>query len=355
MADLRSTIKEVAAKLIGNLNIRNRDVVSRRFGLKTGEKETLESIGHSYGITRERVRQIEEVSLKQIREIIVSGTGVKVKPLIDLAENILEQNGGVLKEEDLLSQYFTSAATSNTSNKKTSSSALLFVLAIDGRLIRSVEDDNFHSFWGLSEQHAGTFRDSVGSLVRAFTKAASPIEHASLTDFSKKVGISSRYTSPAALAASMSISKEIGKNIFGHVGLNVWPEIKPRGVRDKSYLVLKKEGKPKHFREITQLINLTFSDRKANTQTVHNELIKDKRFVLVGRGLYGLAEWGCKAGTVKDVLVDLLRSSAKPVKRDELVNLVLTHRLVKENTILLNLQDSKTFKRTEDGAYTLIS
>jgi len=86
---------------------------------------------------------------------------------------------------------------------------------------------------------------------------------------------------------------------------------------------------------------------------VHNELIKDKRFVLIGRGTYGLAEWGYKAGTVKDVLVDLIRSSGKPLAKAELVSQVLNHRLVKENTILLNLQDSKVFKKTENGAYTL--
>src|SRR3989338_8041463 len=108
----------------------------------------------------------------------------------------------------------------------------------------------------------------------------------------------------------INLSKEINKNIFGEVGLVSWPSVKPRGVRDKAYLVVKRDGKPKHFRDIAKLINSTgFSNRKANVQTVHNELIKDSRFVLVGRGTYGLTEWGYKAGTVKDVLVDLLRSA----------------------------------------------
>ncbi|MGD0976797.1 MAG: sigma factor-like helix-turn-helix DNA-binding protein [Minisyncoccia bacterium] len=347
---MKNTIKETTVKLVAILNPRNRDVISRRFGLKTGKKETLESIGQSYGITRERVRQIEEASLKQMKDFLASATDVKVKPFIALAENILEQNGGVMNEQELFDKYFGSPVKNTAS--ESANSSLVFMMALDGNLQRSPDDDQFNPFWAISAEHADAFRNSVASFVKALSKNENPVAETALADFTKKSGISSKYTSSIALNSYLSISKEIGKNIFGHVGLTSWPEIKPRGVRDKSYLVLKKVGEPKHFREITRLINDTFHDRKANVQTVHNELIKDNRFVLVGRGLYGLSEMGYKAGTVKDVLVDLLKSASKPVKKTDLVAQVLSHRMVKENTILLNLQDSKVFKKTEDG-YTL--
>jgi hypothetical protein len=152
----------------------------------------------------------------------------------------------------------------------------------------------------------------------------------------------------------MSLSKELGRNVFGEIGLVSWAEVKPKGVRDKAYLVLKRENKPKHFTEIAKLINSTgFSSKKANIQTVHNELIKDSRFVLVGRGMYGLSEWGYQPGTVKEVLVGILKGSQKPIARADLIAKVLDTRMVKENTILLNLQDSKVFSKREDGSYVL--
>ncbi len=351
MPDLKNTIKETAVKLVITLSSRNRDIISRRFGLKTGKKETLESIGQSYSITRERVRQIEEASLKQIRENISSANGGKIKPFVALAENILDQAGGVLKEEEFFDRFFQTGSDRPTA-KETANAALVFILDLDGKLRRNIEDEQSFVFWGLSDAHIDAFKNSVAVFVKSLEKNKTPISETALADFSKKAGVSPKYSSPASLTAIMSISKEVGKNIFGQVGLTSWAEIKPRGVRDKSYLVLKKSGKPKHFREITQLINVTFGNRRANVQTIHNELIKDDRFVLVGRGMYGLAEWGYKAGTVKDVLVDLLRSSQKPVKRNEIIAQVLAHRMVKENTILLNLQDSKTFKKTDEG-YTL--
>src|SRR3990167_9605437 len=155
------------------------------------------------------------------------------------------------------------------------------------------------------------------------------------------------------LATYLAVSKRIGKNVFGEIGLTSWPEIKPRGVRDKSYLVLRRETKPKHFREIAELINASgFSNRRAHVQTVHNELIKDPRFVLVGRGMYGLSEWGYEPGTVKEVIANLLKKEG-PMHKDDIVARVLSTRLVKPNTILLGIQDKKLFSQNEKGHIAL--
>jgi hypothetical protein len=156
------------------------------------------------------------------------------------------------------------------------------------------------------------------------------------------------------LETVLSICKEVGTNIYGQIGLSVWPEIRPKGVRDKAYLVMKKIAAPQHFKDIAKLINVAkFDGKKVNVQTVHNELIKDNRFILVGRGLYALAEWGYRSGTVKDVLTDILKNDKVPMDRAQLVAKVSEVRMVKENTILLNLQDSSTFVRNAQGHYTL--
>jgi hypothetical protein len=83
-------------------------------------------------------------------------------------------------------------------------------------------------------------------------------------------------------------------------------------------------------------------------------LIKDGRFVLVGRGLYALTEWGYSQGTVVDVVMRILKE-AGALSKDEIINHVLKERFVKENTILVNLQNAKYFKRDENGRYFLVS
>lgn len=335
-------IAKTVANLVKSIPVRNKDVVSRRFGLKNGKKETLESIGKSYSITRERVRQIEEFAVNQLRK--VADGAPDVERYVALAKNIIGGNG-VMKERDLFKAFSGSEADSAVN------SSLVFVLSISRDLVRLGENDDFNAFWAVSSAALADFKNLSASTVAFLEKNKRAVPEDSFVALAESNGVSGL---AGKLKTCLSISKTISKNIFHEVGLVSWPEVKPKGVRDKAYLVLKKDNAPKHFGEIAKLINTSgFNGKKANTQTVHNELIKDSRFILVGRGTYALSEWGYKAGTVKDVLVDLLKSSSKPIAKAALVSKVLDSRMVKENTILLNLQDSKIFIRNEDGSYSL--
>ena len=333
MTETNSQIKKIVTQLIAVLNTRNREIISRRFGLKTGSKETLESIGASYGITRERVRQIEEASLTQIRENLQNDTAGKVKPFVVLAKEIMDSQGGIVHEDELFANFSGNGVETPTN------ASLVFLLTLVGQFERSLEDDDYHTFWSVSEDRAEQFRSDTAQFVSTLEKQGKAVSDAQLAN--------------PALASYLSISKNIGKNVFNEIGLTKWPEIKPRGVRDKSFLVLKKEGKPKHFREITQLINIAgFNNRNAHVQTVHNELIKDNRFVLVGRGIYGLAEWGYEPGTVKEVIANLLRKDG-PQSKDKIIAHVMNTRMVKPNTVVLGMQDKKLFRETEEGHIAL--
>lgn len=335
MSDHNNQIKKVVTQLTSVLSTRNREIIARRFGLKTGSKETLESIGGGYGITRERVRQIEEVSLAQIRESLETNTShaSQIRPFISLVHSILESSGGVIHEEELFTRF------SGIGQETPANAALVFILTLARQFDRSLEDEFFHTFWSLSADHTEQFQAQTAQFVLSLEKQKHAVPESQIADTS--------------LASYLSISKQAGKNVFNEVGLTTWSEIKPRGVRDKSYLVLKKEGKPKHFREITQLINTAnFGTRKAHIQTVHNELIKDGRFVLVGRGIYGLAEWGYEPGTVKEVIASLLRKEG-PQSKDKIIAHVMSSRMVKPNTVVLGMQDKKLFSETSEGHIAL--
>lgn len=345
------TIKKTIVDLLKNTSARNKDIISRRFGLKAGKRETLESIGSSYQITRERVRQIEEATISQLRHAVVGNADVA--RYISLAKDILNENGGVIKEDDLF-KSFSGQEGNNIIN-----SSLVFLLTLSNELTRFTESEEFRPFWAVSTSALNSFKATTTNLIKILEKAGKVVSRDDFSYLVRKNNVPSFSTSGKPLSDNeislcLAVSKDIGSNIFNEVGLASWSEIKPKGVRDKAYLVLKKSQEPCHFSEIAKLINSAgFNNNKANVQTVHNELIKDDRFVLVGRGMYALAEWGYKAGTVKDVLVDILRNSSKPLAKATLMSKVKDARLVKENTILLNLQDSKTFVKNTDGTYTL--
>ncbi|MEK7125094.1 MAG: sigma factor-like helix-turn-helix DNA-binding protein [Patescibacteria group bacterium] len=339
-----AVLTKTIAAITKELSPRNRDIVSRRFGLRAGKPETLESIGSSYHITRERVRQIEAATMAHLAQ-----TAKENKEITRYAHAVAEtlaEAGGVMRQSDLF-VCMTGNADANTAN-----ASLAFLLSLDDTLVSSEENDHLHQFWAVSQDHAKKFRDIAGTLAEAFHRHDTVVHRDQLAQFANSAAV----TLPAAhLVSVLAISKEISSNIFEEVGLRQWAQVHPRGVRDKAYLVMKKQGAPRHFSAIANLINsASFSgNRSVNTQTVHNELIKDKRFVLVGRGLYALAEWGYKPGTVKEVLVDVLKNSSKPMTKVELVTKVLESRMVKENTIVLNLQDSRCFAKHDDGTFTL--
>ncbi len=343
--DFKKTIKGVVTQLVSILNQRNKDIISRRFGLKTGAKETLESIGASYGITRERVRQIEEASMKQMREHLSEGFETKIKPFVTLVEGIIDQEGGVIREHDLFVKFFDDAKTGSAN------AGLVFLLSLDSKLKRYIEDEEFNTFWSLNNDKQKEFVTLVTTVVKTLNKHDAPVEDQELSKIFAQ--LPTKEPLSKIIPNVIAISKEISKNIFNQIGLASWPEIKPRGVRDKSFLVLKRAAQPKHFREITQLINQHgFSKHKANVQTVHNELIKDKRFVLVGRGIYGLSEWGYERGTIKELIANILKKQG-PMHKDKVIAQVMSTRFVKPNTIVLGLKDKKLFEHDPKGVVKL--
>ncbi|HUO75745.1 MAG TPA: sigma factor-like helix-turn-helix DNA-binding protein [Candidatus Paceibacterota bacterium] len=336
--EVKQLVRSVA-QLVKSLNPRNRDIVARRFGLKNGVRETLESIGKSYGITRERVRQIEEFALAQLAKAAPASRDLT--RAIEGARDLIVREGGVMRERSLF------AAVSGSEKDSAANAALAFALSLDKGLVRSSDSDRFQAFWAVDARTADSFREQASGVIGALSDRNTVMSREELVQTASAKGV-------ANLNALMAVSKELGQNIFGELGLASWSQIHPKGVRDKAFLVIKKAGKPRHFSEIAKLINQAkFDTKKTNVQTVHNELIKDDRFVLVGRGMYALAEWGYKSGTVKDVLTDILKTHGKPLPRADLIARVGKVRLVKENTILLNLQDSSTFVRDTNGHYTL--
>ncbi len=339
---------QLYTKLAKGLSPKTKDIFDRRFGVKVSNKgktpkgqtvfiETLESIGDGLGITRERVRQIEEAGFTFVRK----NHQETLEKIYAEFENYFTQKGGFKKEEVVLQDL----------GGKTQKPFILFFLTIGGdRFSRVVGKKDYHYFWSLGKASDLTVKDTLSSLVSGVAK------HGKLLT---KLEFTTQFASiynlhDEAVASYLEISKKIQANKEGKLGLIDWPEIRPRGVKDKAYLVFKKENKPLHFREITSLIdvlNIGPMDKKTHPQTVHNELIKDARFVLVGRGTYALGEWGFVPGTIKEIITKVLIEKPHLVSQEDIVKEVLAQRLVAKNTVMINLNNKKYFDRDAEGKY----
>lgn len=339
-------------------NNRTKEVISRRFGLKDGKRHTLEAIGKDHGITRERVRQIEEGGLNTLRQAKIMD---KFQPVLKTVDEHLKEHGELKKEDKLYEDltYVCYPVKEIERMKKEGGlsaidkchSAFYFIMSLGDNFERLPESEHFYSSWTNNKNSVKAAKKTVDSLIKHLDSKKRVFTREELLAAAKSLYPE---ISEKAAHSYVDASKYIEQNKLGHYGLFNWPEISPRGVKDKAFIVLKNAAKPLHFSEVTSAINKVLpSNRQAYVQTVHNELIKDPRFVLVGRGLYALAEWGYEPGTVAQTITQIMQKENRPMSKEEIVKKVLEKRMVKENTVLINLQNRKIFDRVGDNAYAL--
>lgn len=331
--------KQASKKLLSVLPQRAQGVIVGRFGLgASSSKMTLESIGKKYGITRERVRQIENYSLNNIRK---SKEYIKEKKIFDELNDLLKKMGGMVAESDLLSSISKDLSTQNHTH---------FLLVVGEGFKKHKEDDEFKHRWHVDDKLSEQVHDALRNLYKGLSDEQIVPEGEFVKAFLEHLkDVSEEYKRDEILTRWLSLSKKIGKNPLGEWGKISSPNIRAKGIRDYAFLVIRRHGSPIHFREVAKVIEAVFK-KKAHVATTHNELIKDKRFVLVGRGLYALTEWGYMSGVVKDVIQKILEKNG-PLNKEEVIDKVLKERYVKENTIFVNLQNPKLFKRDSDGKY----
>ena len=333
----------LAKRLLAASPERARDVLIRRFGLGANpERETLEAIGDRSGITRERVRQIEAAGLDAIR---ASKVFKESRPAFEELANYISSLGAILPEETLLSALGKDVKSRNR---------FRFFLMLDSSFFRERETNDFLARWHIDKATAKQIHDALSRLYSSLPDDEVYSEAEILDRFLDELKqVNDAYKNEEVLKRWLSLSKKIGKNPLAQWGRATAPAIRIKGIRDYAYLAIKRHGEPMHFSEVSKAISALFS-KKAHIATTHNELIKDPRFVLVGRGLYALTEWGYTPGVVRDVIRETLEKEG-PLKKEEIIKRVKKARFVKDNTILVNLNDPRYFKRMKDGRYTAVA
>jgi hypothetical protein len=363
------------------LTKREQDILSRRFRLQPGDdrRYTLEEIGNMYHITRERVRQIESESIKKMLTMQHnSDISASLQAVSESMQAFLRRHGGVLSEQSLLEHLLAehdadTRGIGDQASKQAHKYALHFMIC---HLISSeaerVHEEDFHPLWKLKHISWNVISDTVNHVVRMVDNHGQPLTEDDLlaliqSDEKTYVTLKERLFNAMQHVANeiesleqvfralLRVSRQLKENIFREWGMAHWNTITPKKINDKIYLVMKKSGKPLHFSDITKTINdMNFDHKRACAATVHNELILDPKYVLVGRGMYALKEWGYQAGTVADVIANVIRKHGS-MSKDHIVSEVQKQRLVKNATVQLALMDRNVFAKLPSGEYALTS
>ena len=375
---------EIINNLFSELNERERDVLTRRFGLHGEDKETLEEIGKIHNLTRERIRQIETSSIKRLKQL--GKLDNYLSGLKNVIIHLLEEHGGLMEKEYLFSNLVNFSIGSGKKDDNEIKHKRHFNFLVSRLLhdeFEEVSDSKFFKDSLKLKYHSLEHLENLAlELLAKIREAKKIFMTEELINESKELnayktnqdkfnqinnldisGIlaNNLFQEPVdvinqnkAIYSILQAAKEIEQNKFGHWGIDDWSEINPKTINDKIYLILKNSGKPMHFVEIAEKINqISFDKKKANAATVHNELILDNKYILVGRGLYGLKEWGYEKGTVTEVIEKVMALTGHPLSREEIIDKVLEQRMVKKTTINLALMNRKKFEPVLGGKYKI--
>jgi hypothetical protein len=343
MAQFRPT--EIVNEILSSLKERDKQVLMKRYGLNGNQIKTLAAIGNEQNLTRERVRQIEKDLIKNLKK---TGTS---KPDFsstrDLLLSTIQEHGKIMAEDTMLMHL----GVKDESDRN----AIIFLM----HLVEEVENFlhlNYKQVWATILFNKNLLHEFSEHGKKILAEAGSPLHSDEFLQRFKQTEFYRQHQADLTdkvILNFLDLAHELEKNVFEQWGLSSWKEISPKDVGDKAYLVMKNHGKPEHYSVITDMINKAkFDSRTAYKETVHNELIKDSRFILIGRGIYALSQWGFKSGVVADVIVEVLKDAKGPITREKIIEEVLKRRVVKKNTILVGLSNKKLFKKIGKNLYT---
>lgn len=338
----------VVTSAVNSLKEREREVLASRYGLVDGEKATLDAVGKKFGVTRERVRQVESAAIKKI----ASKPGKELHHLIKVVNHHLVESGGVVSLEELV-RYFKLPEDPRLDAEM---NALRLIMSMNSEVVMLGRTDLLKVGWATKDFPQTMIPSIATAAEKILSKAARPLTSDELWDefiHSDAYANFGNQTTMSVFLGVIRLSEKITETGDGLWGLVSWPTVVPKRIRDKVYLILEKLGKPMHFRDIADAINKQFAGKPVLSRTVHNELIGDSRFVLVGRGIYALKELGFAPGVVSDVIQKVLKEAGRPLTTDEIVDKVMVSRQVKRNTVIANLQNKEMFRKAGKGTYGL--
>jgi len=319
-------------------------VIKRRFALQGNQKQTLEKIGKHFDVTRERIRQIESIALSKLRRTVRT---TRLEEVNEMAKMILQAHGGLMSEDDLVSDVLKHIQ----GGAEIDGAVLRLSFSIDNEMQRGSKSHTFRPFWRLESLAMQDIQLIVNSVVKISKKRRSCMQTEEIVSAIQSLNLFEGRVPSAELIKSCLTVDERLREIADGWGLTEWRFVKPRSIRDKVEIILKKFGEPLHFMDIANKIReADFDHKNVTVQAVHNELIRYPQFVLVGRGLYALKEWGYEPGTVADVIEKILTEKGPLSKRDIIAE-VAKQRTVKVGTISLNLQKMPYFKRVGRAVY----
>lgn len=331
-------------EVLNSLSDKEKNVIERRVWLKW-EKETLQNIWNSFkpNITRERVRQIEESWIKKIGRIVKATVLTKIQ---DKANELIDLHGWVISKDRLINSIIKELNLESDIN----SWIIEVIVQSDYEIKKSKQKLGCKIYFYLPSINKSTIDTAHKEALKILKKKKDVIDKNTL--FENILNNLPEAKNITFIDSSLELFEDIVYWEESLVWLTKWKILNPKTLKDKAIYVMKKEKVPMHFIDISNKISDMLGE-VVKVNTIHNELIRNNEFVLIGRGIYALKEWWFKPGTVIDVIADILEKKWEPMTTEDIAKEVLKIRDVKQTTIYMNLQNKTVIERVGRNYYQL--
>lgn len=328
--------------------------IQRRFGLEGLNKLTLDEIGQAYGVTRERIRQIEEKALKALKDALLekrySGKSFHVQPEIinfvrALFEAVAREAKGFVSETELMSRV--EEIIKVKADKHKDILGLLFNLfGLNPLNIDAYESDQI---WEYGKTDQGKVLEEC---LKQIDNLLNFEQTEPMDEFDVLVKINARLPKnkkidSLQLHKFLELCGSIEKRVDG-LYQGKFEFLKSRSVQFER--VLREAGKPLHFEDITREVNnrlVSKGLKKLESRNISNIMSSDERFVAVGStGLRGLKSWeNVELGNIVDLMEECLISLNRPATEQEIYDYIAGKRPVSDKSISIYLSNQDCFQK----------
>ncbi len=334
------------AEVLSSLSEREQVVLQRRVWVDW-EKETLQSIGNSFSpaITRERVRQIEDSWIKKIWKVVTRSDLISIQ---QIAHKYLNLHWGIISKEKLVNILIKDLELESNINTW----IIDIIIQADKSITKSKQKFGCKIYYTLENVNKKDVDLIHKEALKVLKKKKTVMKKTALYETVIGNLNAKQKFSLSFIDTVLDFFDDIVFWEENLIWLEKWKILNPKTLKDKAIYVLKKEKVPMHFVDVTNKVT-DMIGKPVKVNTIHNELIRNEEFVLIGRWIYALKEWWFVPGTVLDVIVEILKKNWEPMNTEDITKEVLKIRNVKHSTIYMNLQNKKVIERVWRNYYEL--
>lgn len=352
-------VEKIISEYFTELNdSKAQDVFAKRHGLFGNNQYTLEEIGLYYELTRERIRQIEDIQKEKIFSLF-RGAIIK-KPYVFANGDVTSTLERI--EEEFSHIDFIPEATvidkikeKNIVEKNPNTSIFLFVFEMIG--FAHSNYDKIGYFFNREKFDNGNFHLLCNSIVAILQQVVKPIN---LFDLVIKLKKSKIIASNIHILYALSLIHFIEKIDVGGEEKFQIEFYKLASLKDKAYRILLENKNEMHakdiFREIQHRLVISGQRSRDTDRSLKGQLVSDERFKAIGRtGKWILSEWNYNTQSIIELVINAFHHYNEPCSTKMIVDYISTIRedVRYQSVPAILLQHKNKFLKVGRGLYIL--